>query len=325
MPPKALITGATGFIGNHFVQSLKARNWEVTCLTRPESKTGFLKRSQVRIIKDRIENHGTLEKAVTGQDYVFHLAARIHSTSRKIYDQANHQFTRNLANACVRKNPAVKRFVYISSISAGGPSPPGGVSDENRPPAPSSEYGRSKLRGENAVQEVSEIIPTTIIRPPNVYGPRQKETELLIKLTKKRIVPVLKDRGGTTSLIFVKDLNEGIIQAAISSKTINKTYYLTDGKVYSWRRIIMAIKRSVLGDSLYLPIHENTIYFFACFTDMLKKAKIVKSYFGRRAWRAMIQTPWLFSPAKAEKDFGFSTRFSLEEGIEETVRYYDPK
>jgi nucleoside-diphosphate-sugar epimerase len=55
---------------------------------------------------------------------------------------------------------------------------------------------------------------------------------------------------------------------------------------------------------------------------MLKKAGLMKSHFGRRGWRVMVKTLWLFSTAKAEKDFGFRSRYSFEKGIEETVNYY---
>jgi nucleoside-diphosphate-sugar epimerase len=55
---------------------------------------------------------------------------------------------------------------------------------------------------------------------------------------------------------------------------------------------------------------------------MLKKAGLIKSYFGRKLWHTMTQTPWLFSSSKAEKDFGFRARYSLENGIKETVDYY---
>lgn len=323
MPLRALITGATGFIGSHLVEALVEQNWHVTCLVRPQSRTGFLENFPVNILRGSAEDMGFLAEAVKAQDYVFHLAARIRSARREVYDLVNFLFTRNLAQVCLEQNPDVKRFVYVSSIAAAGPSNPGEIQDETRTPAPTSEYGRTKLKGEESITEIWNRVDATIIRPPNVYGPRQQETELLIKLMKKRIVPLLKHAQKTTSLIYVKDLVKGILQAAQSTKANREIYYLTDKTVYSWKEVILTIKKHVLGTSLYIPLHENIITSVAWMTDILKSTHLVRSYFGRRAWRAMVQTSWLFSSDKAAKDFAFRPDYSLDEGIKDTVAYYN--
>jgi len=320
---KALITGSTGFIGSHLVESLLALNWDVTCLIRPKSRTKILSGLPVRYIKSDVDNMPSLEKAVRGQDYVFHVAARIRSTHPDIYDRANHQFTKNLGLASLNSNPNLKRFVYISSIAASGPSPPDTMLDETHICLPTSRYGQSKLLGEEALCLVWDRLPVTIIRPPNVYGPRQMETELLIKLISKRIVPLLRDDAGSTSLIYIHDLIEGIIKASISPRTLGQIYYLTDGVVHSWRNIILAIKDQVLGTSLFLPLPEKVIYSFAWIIDILKSTGFISIHFGRRIWRTMTQTPWVFSSAKAQRDFGFRPRHSLQEGLKETVRDYN--
>jgi UDP-glucose 4-epimerase len=138
----------------------------------------------------------------------------------------------------------------------------------------------------------------------------------------KRIVPVLKGKEESTSLIYVNDLVQGILQATLSAKTKNQIYYLTDGKGYSWQKIISSLKKYVLGDSFFVPLPEELIYFSAWLVDIFKKTGLIKSFFGRKLWRAMTQTLWLFSSAKAEKDFGFRAEYNLEKGIKETVRYY---
>jgi len=322
MPLKALVTGATGFIGSHLAQSLVEENWDVTCLIRSTSRTDLLQKFPVRFVVGSANDIDSLGRAVKGQDYVFHLAGRIRPIGRSVYDISNYQLTRNLIQACLKKNPSLKRFIYVSSISAAGPSLPNSYTEESQAPSPISEYGRTKLKGEEAVREVWDIIPATIIRPPNVYGPRQQEMELLIKLISKRIVPVLKGKEESTSLIYIQDLVQGIFQAALSPKTKNQIYYLTDGKGYSWQKIISSLKKYVLGESFFLPLPEELIYFFAWLADVLNETGLIKSFFGRKLWRAMTQTLWLFSSAKAEKDFGFRAEYNLEKGIKETVNYY---
>jgi len=322
MTLSALVTGATGFIGSHLVEALVEQNWRVTCLVRPKSRINFLENFPVTILSGSAEDKDFLAEAVKNQDYVFHLAARIRSARREVYDRANFLFTRDLVQACLQQNPDVKRFVYVSSIAVAGPSKSQEIQDETRTPAPTSEYGRTKLKGEEAIIELWNRMDATIIRPPNVYGPRQQETELLIKLLHKRIMPLLKHDQKTTSLIYVKDLVGGILQASRSPKTNRQIYYLTDERGYSWKEVIFSIKKHVLGSSLFVPLHENIIYSAAWLTDVLKSMHLIKSYFGRRAWRAMVQTSWLFSSEKASRDFGFRAQYSLDEGIAETLAYY---
>jgi nucleoside-diphosphate-sugar epimerase len=318
----ALVTGSTGFIGSHLVDALVEQNWTVTCLVRPKSKTGFLENFPVNILRGSVEDRDFLAEAVKEQDYIFHLAARIRSARPEVYERANFLFTRNLAQVCLEKNPDVKRFVYVSSIAAAGPSSPGEIQDETRTPAPTSEYGRTKLKGEEAVKEIWDRMDASIIRPPNVYGPRQQETELLIKLIRKRTVPLLKSDEKITTLIYVKDLIKGILQAAQSTQANRDIYYLTDFTTHSWKEVIHTIKKQILDTPFYIPLYENIIFAAAWLTNVLKSAHLVRSYFGRRAWKAMVETPWLFSSDKAAKDFGFKPEYSLDEGIKETVAYY---
>lgn len=320
MSPKALVTGGTGFIGSHLVETLASQKWNITCLVRPTSRTGFIKKFPVNLIVREKKSSKILEKAVEGQDYVFHLAGRIRSASPRVYDAANHQLTRDLLQACLDRNPNLKRFVYVSSIAAAGPSFPGQYAEESRKPSPTSEYGRSKLKGEAAVREVWQILPATIIRPSSVYGARQWETESLIRLIRKRIVPVLKDRGETTCLICINDLVQGILQAASRPQTNRQIYTLTDGHGYSWRTIILTVKSNVLKNALFLPLPESVIYGLAWLSDMMKAFGLRRPFFGRRAWRTMTQTHWLFSSSKAKKDFGFQAKYGLDEGIKNIIK-----
>ena len=319
MPPKALITGATGFIGSHLLETLVEKKWDVTCLVRPQSQTDKIEKMPVRIHRGDLGNQEVLNSAVQGQDYVFHLAARIRPAPAEVYDKANHRLTRDLANACLRKNPGVKRFVYISSISVAGPTPPGQRYDETQPPNPASEYGRTKLKGEQALKDIWDELPATIIRPPNVYGARQQETEILIRLIRKRIVPLLNEDGKSTSLIYIKDLVRGFLLATESPQAQSQTYYLTDGEGYSWREVILPLKKFVLGNSVYLPIPENLIYSLAWFADILRAAGWGKLYFGRRVWNAMAKTRGLFSSSKAEEELAFRPHYTLEAGFKDML------
>ncbi len=325
MPPKALITGATGFIGGYLAAYLADLGWNITCWCRPESRTQALENLNVTLFRGQLDDTALLEQAVAPQDYIFHLAARIHSAPRETYEQVNHVFTRNLVQAVCEACPMLQRFVYVSSIAAAGPSQAGQLKREEDDTPPVTEYGRTKLRGEEAVREAEDRLPFTIIRPPNVYGPGQTESELLIRLIRRRIVPILRSRTPATTLIYVKDLVKGIGQAAFSEKALHQTYFLTDGKTYSWRHILFTIKDIVLERSWYLPLPESVILVAAGLFDGLKRLRVLRSYFGRKAWRSMTQTPWLFSTEKACSQLQFQSRYDLEQGLRETIAILDER
>jgi nucleoside-diphosphate-sugar epimerase len=314
-----MLTGATGFIGSHLLETLVAKEWSITCLVRPQSRTDELKKMPVRIFGGPLNDPDLLEHAVKDQDYIFHLAARIRPAPAKVYEQVNHLWTRDLANACLHANPDVKKFIYISSMGAAGPTPADIYYDESHPPSPQSEYGRTKLKGEEAIREIWQKIPATIIRPPNVFGARQQETELLLKLIRRRMVPFLKEEGKSTSLIYIKDLIRGILQASESPKSQSQIYYLTDGSGYSWREIILAIKSAVLGDSPFFPLPEKFIYSLAGFADLIRSMGFRKLYFGRKILDTMIKTHWLYSSSKAMKDLNFHPQFNLVTGIRDML------
>jgi len=99
-------------------------------------------------------------------------------------------------------------------------------------------------------------------------------------------VPLLNEEEKSTSLIYIKDLIQGILLATDSPQAQGQTYYLTDGRGYSWKEIILTMKKTLLGRSLYLPIPENLIYFAAWSADMLRAAGFKKIYFGRKVWNA---------------------------------------
>jgi nucleoside-diphosphate-sugar epimerase len=273
----------------------------------------------VQLFRGRLDDLDQLARAASNQDYIFHLAARIHSASREVYDRVNHVFTRNLVQAALEAEGTLRRFVYVSSIAAAGPSEPSRIKTEEQDSLPRTEYGRTKLRGEEAVREAGERLPFTIIRPPNVYGPRQKETELLMRLIQKRIIPALKSREPATTLVFVEDLNRGTVQAALAPEGLNETFYLTDGETYSWRQVLETSREVVLKGSLFVPVPEAAIVLAAHLTDGLKRTRLVRSYFGRRAWKNMTQVPWLFSCDKARSQLGYRPEFSLEQGLRKTL------
>ncbi|MEW5902595.1 MAG: NAD(P)-dependent oxidoreductase, partial [Acidobacteriota bacterium] len=211
---KALVTGATGFIGSHLAEELLRRGYEVRCLVRRPRRGDWIERLAVQLVLGDCRDKPSLFSAVEEVDYVFHLAAVINALSWDEYYQANVLGTLNLLEACAERNPRLRKFVLVSSISAAGPSERGRPLREEDPCRPISDYGRSKKMAEEAVAERGGRFPWVIVRPPNVTGPRQKELEEVIRLIKKRIKPLVGEEEPQTSLCYVGDVVDALILCA---------------------------------------------------------------------------------------------------------------
>src|SRR5258705_9533581 len=143
----ALVTGATGFVGSHLVEELLERGWTVRCTVRSTSKLRWLEGKSVETIRADLLEPASLAKAAEGVDTVFHIAGVLRGENYAEYRRGNVEATRNILDAA-RK---AKRFLYVSSITACGPSPDGEPLTEDRPRAPISLYGRSKSEAEESV------------------------------------------------------------------------------------------------------------------------------------------------------------------------------
>lgn len=171
---KALITGASGFIGGHLAEALLRQNDQVRCLVRRTSNVEHLPADKVEFAYADLRDEAALHEAVKGVDVVYHLAAMTCSHSADAMMKANACGTEAIAAACAAQ-VKVPVLVAVSSIAASGPVALGQVRTENDPPAPVSIYGRSKLAGEEACRKYADRVPTTIVRASIVFGPRNRE------------------------------------------------------------------------------------------------------------------------------------------------------
>ena len=145
---KALVTGATGFVGSHLVEALLGQGVQVRCLVRDKGHLGWVKDSSVEFVVGNCQEKNSLKEGVKGVDQVFHLAGAIAAVKEKTYFEVNAMGTENLVQACIENNTRIKKFIYLSSQAAAGPCRIGEKKKESDPCEPVSPYGKSKLLGE---------------------------------------------------------------------------------------------------------------------------------------------------------------------------------
>ncbi|MBM4135834.1 MAG: NAD(P)-dependent oxidoreductase [Nitrospira sp.] len=315
---KALVTGATGFIGSHLCEELVKRGYEVSCLIRETSDLRWLEGIELKCITADCTNIKLLFDAVVGFDYIFHLAGLTKALSESDFFFINAEGTENLIRAVSEKNPDLKRFLYLSTLAAVGPSKNGSPIREDAEPSPVSSYGKSKLKGERAVLQYKDSIPITILRPPAVYGPRDKDFLPFFKMIKKGIFP---DWGKCYySMLYVDDLIQGIILSAESREAEGEIYFLSDNRFYSNEELAIEIS-SALNAQLKitrLRIPRCIMPVVAYIGEKIQRQGII----NRDKVKELNYTHWICDSQKAREEFGFTPNVGIKEGIKWTADWY---
>jgi nucleoside-diphosphate-sugar epimerase len=327
MSETILVTGSTGFIGVRLLQYLTGERVKVRIFLRFESEVGVLP-DAVEVVRGSFSDPESLARAVRGVDRIVHLAGVTKAVDEAGYDAGNVMPVKNLFAAIMKHNPVLKRFIYISSLTAGGPASEGirGVRESDAP-HPVSAYGRSKLRAEIVCQEHAAHIPVTIVRPPAVYGPGDKDV-LQVFLMLARGVLVLPGSAAKQrfSMIYVDDLVEGIMMAARSLQAVGRIYYITSPGSLSWDDVIAAAK-PVLGFSkLYkLSLPQPFVFFLGTVIGAAGSLLGKPALISRDKAYELVQNYWVCSPELAGRDLGFAARTTLADGIAKTIEWYQRK
>lgn len=318
---KALVTGATGFIGSHLAAALSKRRYEVTCLVRKTSGRQWLEGIDARLVEGDCSDKHSLRDCVKGQDYILHLAGITKAVRKEHYYSANADGTGNLIEAVAENDPGVRRFIYLSSLSAFGPHSGGGPAPtEDETPHPVSDYGRSKLMGEQAVLRHSSNVPVTILRPSVVYGPRDRDFFLLFKSVARGFTPYWGH--GRTSLIYVDDLVEGIILAAENDASSGKTYFISDGEAYSNSEIINAISSELGVKAVRVRVPRSLLSVIGFFSDGISKMLGKNNIINSDKIREIMHPEWVCDITRAKRDLNYQPSVDLKKGIKWTADWY---
>jgi nucleoside-diphosphate-sugar epimerase len=248
---RILVSGASGFIGSGLVTELAAQGHEVCALMRQGASSEFLKGVQFTRITGDLRDLDSLNRACSDVDAVIHLAGLTSAKDREEYFKFNAEGTKNLALAASRSKN-VKKFVYVSSLAAAGPSIGLAPKTESDPDHPVSFYGESKLRGELYLEELKGKLPYLIIRPPMVYGPRDRNILIFFKSIQKNWMPIMPSKSTTGhkyySSIHVDDLIQSLILSLNAPKEAfenGERFLVSDGHIYTYERIMSIISHEL--------------------------------------------------------------------------------
>ena len=288
-------------------------------MVRPSSDLRWLRGKKVEYI------HGDLVRgeipSLTGFSYVFHLAGVTKALTTRSFSRTNYGGTERLV-AAARKTGEIKRFVYLSSLAAAGPCSSVQGRAEGEPSCPVSSYGKSKLRGEEAVLRDREEIPVTVLRPCAVYGPRDEYMYEYFKMVSKGFVPFIGRGQAFLSFCYVDDLVSALMLAITRDHPSGEVFFISDGEKYSLDFFADVVSSALDTRPRKIYVPEWAAWLYALVSEGCGVVRGRPTPFHRSKCAEAIQRHWICDITKAKMELGFRPRFRLEAGIRVTAQWY---
>ena len=326
-----LVTGATGFIGARLVERLVGRGDRVACLVRKTSNTSQLESLGVERRIGSLDDEASLARALEGVEAVYHLAGMVHGRRLEDFLEVNADGAERLCRAAAAQ-PTPPVVLLVSSLAATGPSPPGQPHNEATTPAPVSFYGQSKLAGEHACRLLADHLPLSILRPPVVFGPGDRDGLLLFKALRRfpiHAVPQLK--GLPLSLIYVDDLVEAMIAVTQHGERVAPNadpndprglYFAADPTVSSYADMGRMVAAALGKKVLVICRRKYPFLPLAIGGDILGRLRGKAPLFGMDKLREASASGWVCDPQKIMTNLAWRPGTSLSDRYQETLAWY---
>lgn len=310
---KVLVTGAGGFIGSHLCEALVKQGEAVRAFVRYNSRSdwGLLEdlpedvKDQIEIIQGDLKDPEGVKKAVRGCDRVFHLGALIAIPYSYVHPfdfvQTNVLGTAHVLNACLEE-PSIEKVIHTSTSEVYGSARYLPI-DENHPLQAQSPYSASKIAADKLAESyhLSFGLPVILLRPFNTFGPRQSLRAIIPTIISQAIgdrkirLGNLKPRR---DFLYVKDTVQGFIQIGRCDQAVGKVVNVGSGRDVSIEDLVKIIL-TLLGVEAEIVVEEQRI---------------------RPETSEVMHL--LADTTLAKRLFGWESKYSLEEGLKETIEWY---
>ena len=327
-----LITGANGWLGLNLVNSIckgRTAKWG----QGPDKIRAFILRGtdkhklleiapDVEIVEGDLNDEKDVKQFLQDveQAYLFHTAGVIHPKRTSEFYRINRDATKNLLKASSRAS--VKRAVVVSSNSPCGCNPTiDHVFDESSEYNPYMNYGRSKMEMEVICNEFSQKgdLDLVIIRAPWFYGPFQPyRQKLFFEMIRKGKAPIVGSGENRRSMVYIENLVQGLVLAAVIDKAIGNTYWIADERSYTMNEIVDTIE-SVLEREFGQECDHGRLRLPGWFSTLSEKADALIQWFGFYHQKIHVLSEMnktiACTVSQAQEDLGYSPEYSLKKGV----------
>ena len=318
---RVAVTGGSGFIGAHLLAALAARGDRVRCLLRPGSDRSRLPAAVEPVVTADLTAPGALDRLVRGCDAVVHLAGLTRSWSARELQRVNRDGTAALCAAVARAPRPVGQLIMVSSQAAAGPSCGRRARREQDPPAPVTAYGRSKLAAERVRLRYPRL-PITVLRPPAVYGPGDRDVFAYFRLVRAGVRPELVP-AGRLSMAYAGNLTDALLLLLDRPQRAgHRLYHVADRGSVTMSEVARRIAAAYGRPTLRLPVPQAALAIaglpLAAAGRLLQRDLLL----SRDKLREIAQPSWVLDTTRIRDELGYQPRVTNCDGIRLTARWY---
>lgn len=326
-----LVVGAGGFIGGFIAAEGLRRGYDVWVGVRESTSRRFLDDARLRFVVFDYDNPEQVEDAILDNapsqrgwdDIIWNLGATKCSNFTQ-FNLVNYMYPRTFVEILRRNEMKPDKFLFVSSLSALGKGDEENYTPLNSRtiPNPDTRYGLSKIKAETYLETLADF-PWIIFRPTGVYGPHEKDYLMMIKSIDSHFDFGVGFRKQMLTFIYVDDLVDAMYDALASDRTVHRKYIISEDRAYSqkeFRKIVAA----ALNKSFVIPIKLPlwAVYIASVVCEKWGALTMKPSTLNRDKFKIMKQRNWCCDISDAQRDFGFTPKIDLKEGIRRTVEAY---
>ena len=304
------------------MEALLAQGHEVRCLVRDTQRLGWISGlPSVTIAQGSMDEPRSLREGMRGVDQVYHVAGLTRARGVQEFFRVNGEGTRHLVHACLETPRGPRRLVHLSSLAAVGPMPMATACAEDVSPRPVSPYGWSKLQGEAAVLGVRDRLHVTVLRPPVVYGPRDRGVLEFARWVGRGLLPMPAGPSRTLSLCYVQDLVTALLTAGEAKVPSGEIFHVAGEGAFTWEQVGDALGEALGVHPTPVRIPVPILLALATGADAWAWFTGRPGHFSRGKVREAAGH-WLCDTGKARRQLGVVPSVELRKGAAVTVKWY---
>ena len=313
------LTGGTGFIGSHLAEALIEKGHTVRCLIRTRPK--WLEGLEIEPVAGSLHDRKAIAEGCRDADRIYHLAGVTRAPDMATFRRHNVQATQNLLEVLADRKSPPAHIVLASSLAAVGRGAER-IATETDPLRPVSRYGRSKAQMERMAWTYTNL-PITVVRPPAVYGPRDRDVLEYLRWMDRGFFPVVgPTREPRLSLVHARDLVDGFLRAGTRTVAEGETYFLGGNRPFAWAEVRDAAEAALDRTVRLVRLPGPLVQAAGTGAELWGRLTGTHPPFNRDKAREIRLACTACSSEKAERELGYAPEVDIEAGMADTVRWY---